>query len=279
MIGEIDAVYVYKHIRVNDVIRISGKLWKVTRINVNKMSLDVVPENSRKGEIPIWRGENISKSYMIAKGESIILKEGKIDKKILDDKAYSSIKELTDFYKEKEIPFPSNSTIVLEKRDEEWVYSAIIDERISNTIAHIMLYLTSKRYTLSTYARASIYGFSIKGSPIDLLQELKDYDEEKMKAVIKKAILRSSLFIATLKEIQPSFGRLGRKIDPERDKFIVNEALRQTLRKYFSVKGTISFLKSIREEKNFDCNLRRRNTHRGCCSLTCTHKTLAYRYS
>jgi ATP-dependent Lhr-like helicase len=249
VIGEIDAVYVYKHIRVNDVIRISGKLWKVTRINVNKMSLDVVPENSRKGEIPIWRGENISKSYMIAKGESIILKEGKIDKKILDDKAYSSIKELTDFYKEKEIPFPSNSTIVLEKRDEEWVYSAIIDERISNTIAHIMLYLTSKRYTLSTYARASIYGFSIKGSPIDLLQELKDYDEEKMKAVIKKAILRSSLFIATLKEIQPSFGRLGRKIDPERDKFIVNEALRQTLRKYFSVKGTISFLKSIREEK------------------------------
>ncbi|BBG23880.1 DEAD/DEAH box helicase [Sulfuracidifex tepidarius] len=251
VIGEIDAVYVYKHIRVNDIIRISGRLWKVTRININKMSLDVIPENSRKGEIPIWRGENISKSYLVAKGESMILKRGEIEKEkeILDHDAYSTIKEMLQFYRDRDLPFPSDSTVVVEKRDDEWVYSTIIDEKIANTISHMMLYLTTKRYTLSTYSRASIYGFSIKGAPINLLEELKGMDDEKLVSLIKKSILRSSLFIATMKEIQPSFGKLGRKIDPNNDKFIVAEALRQTVRKYFSIKGTLNFIHKIRDEK------------------------------
>lgn len=249
VIGEIDAVYVYKHIRVNDVVRISGKLWKITRMNVNKMSLDVVPENSRKGEIPIWRGENISKSYMIAKGEAEILKEGNIEKDILDEEASRALNELIEFYKDKGIPVPTDSTIVVERREDEWIYSTIMNEKVANTIAHMMLYLTTKKYTLATYARASIYGFSIKGSPVDLLDELKNLDDAKLKALIKKSVLRSSLFIATLKEIQPSFGKLGKKIDPNNDKFIVDEALRQTVKKFFSVKGTLNFLRKIRENE------------------------------
>lgn len=252
-VGEIDAVYVYKHVRVNDIIRISGKLWKVIRINLNKNTIDVSPVNEGEGEIPIWKGESTSKSSVIVNSIKNIIKNFNkyysIMKDILDKDAMDSLLKIFSEYKEQNLNIPIDNIIIAEKRDEdEWIYSTLIDEKIANTLSHILLYLVIKKYTLNAFARSSIYGFSIKGTPIDLLKEVVNMDDNKIRKVILKSILRSPLYIATLKEIQPSFGKIT-KINLKEDRFLIKEALRQTLKRYFSIKKTLEFINKIRRQE------------------------------
>ncbi|MEM4082553.1 MAG: DEAD/DEAH box helicase, partial [Saccharolobus sp.] len=237
-VGEIDAVYVYRHVRANDIIRISGKLWKVVKINMNKNTIDVIPVNEGEGEIPIWKGENTSKSLVVLNAIKKTIKNidryYRLIQNIVDEESKTSIFNIIKKYEELNKNFSVDNTILIEKREDEWIYGTLIDEKIANTLSHALLYLVIKKYTLNTLARSSIYGFSIKGSPIDLLKELTNMDRNKIKRIIFRSVIRSPLYIATLKEIQPSFGKIS-KINPKEDKFLLKEALRQTIKRYFSI--------------------------------------------
>ncbi|MEM4085550.1 MAG: DEAD/DEAH box helicase [Saccharolobus sp.] len=249
-VGEIDAVYVYRHVRANDIIRISGKLWKVAKINMNKNTIDVIPVNEGEGEIPIWKGENTSKSLVVLNAIKKTIKNidryYRVIQNIVDDESKTSIFNIIKKYEELNKNFSVDNTILIEKRDDEWIYGTLIDEKIANTLSHALLYLVIKKYTLNTSARSSIYGFSIKGSPIDLLKELTNMDRNKIKRIIFRSVIRSPLYIATLKEIQPSFGKIS-KINPKEDKFLLKEALRQTIKRYFSIKKTLEYIDKIKK--------------------------------
>ncbi|MEM3209545.1 MAG: DEAD/DEAH box helicase, partial [Saccharolobus sp.] len=249
-VGEIDAVYVYRHVRANDIIRISGKLWKVVKINMNKNTIDVIPVNEGEGEIPIWKGENTSKSLVVLNAIKKTIKNidryYRVIQNIVDDESKTSIFNIIKKYEELNKNFSVDNTILIEKRDDEWIYGTLIDEKIANTLSHALLYLVIKKYTLNTSARSSIYGFSIKGSPIDLLKELTNMDRNKIKRIIFRSVIRSPLYIATLKEIQPSFGKIS-KINPKEDKFLLKEALRQTIKRYFSIKKTLEYIDKIKK--------------------------------
>lgn len=240
-IGEIDAIYVYKHIRFGDTIRIGGRLWKIVKINTNSMSIDVVPIDKGEGEIPVWRGDGIPKSYLVPREVENILKHG--DKYQIDE-----INRITEKYKKRNLPLPSSKTILVEKNEKETIYSTLINEKISNTLAHILLYLATEKDSLNIYARYSIYGFSISYTQSDLLKEILKMDEKKLKRIIIRSILRSPLFISILKEIQISFGKIG-KVNNNEDKLLIEEALRQTVTKYFSIKNTLKYIKRIKEGK------------------------------
>ncbi|MUM63867.1 DEAD/DEAH box helicase [Acidianus infernus] len=236
-IGEIDAIYVYKHIRSGDIIRIGGKLWKIVRINTSRMVVDVLPADKGDGEIPVWRGDGISKSYLLPKEIYVLFKEKR-----------KEISDIIGKYVSRNLPLPSPNVIIEEKRDKEIVYSTLINEKIASTLAHILLYLATSKDSLNNYARYSIYGFSINYTEKDLLEELLKYNEKELKRIIIRSILRSPLFISTLKEIQISYGKLG-KIDAKEDKLIIKDALRQTISKYFSIKNTIKFINKIKRGK------------------------------
>ncbi|MEM3328993.1 MAG: DEAD/DEAH box helicase [Saccharolobus sp.] len=249
-VGEIDAVYVYRHVRANDIIRISGKLWKVVKINMNKNTIDVIPVNEGEGEIPIWKGENTSKSLVVLNAIKKMIKNidryYRLIQNIVDEESKTSIFNIIKKYEELNKNFSVDNTILIEKREDEWIYGTLIDEKIANTLSHALLYLVIKKYTLNTLARSSIYGFSIKGSPIDLLKELTNMDRNKIKRIIFRSVIRSPLYIATLKEIQPSFGKIS-KINPKEDKFLLKEALRQTIKRYFSIKKTLEYIDKIKK--------------------------------
>ncbi|MEM0130724.1 MAG: DEAD/DEAH box helicase [Saccharolobus sp.] len=249
-VGEIDAVYVYRHVRANDIIRISGKLWKVVKINMNKNTIDVIPVNEGEGEIPIWKGENTSKSLVVLNAIKKTIKNidryYRLIQNIVDEESKTSIFNIIKKYEELNKNFSVDNTILIEKREDEWIYGTLIDEKIANTLSHALLYLVIKKYTLNTLARSSIYGFSIKGSPIDLLKELTSMDRNKIKRIIFRSVIRSPLYIATLKEIQPSFGKIS-KINPKEDKFLLKEALRQTIKRYFSIKKTLEYIDKIKK--------------------------------
>ncbi|MEM0363869.1 MAG: ATP-dependent helicase, partial [Sulfolobaceae archaeon] len=165
---------------------------------------------------------------------------------IVDEESKTNIFNIIKKYEELNKNFSVDNTILIEKRDDEWIYGTLIDEKIANTLSHALLYLVIKKYTLNTSARSSIYGFSIKGSPIDLLKELTNMDRNKIKRIIFRSVIRSPLYIATLKEIQPSFGKIS-KINPKEDKFLLKEALRQTIKRYFSIKKTLEYIDKIKK--------------------------------
>ncbi|MFP3259461.1 MAG: DEAD/DEAH box helicase [Sulfolobus sp.] len=249
-IGEIDAIYVYKHLRSNDNIRIGGKLWHITNVDLNKLTINVIPSNSGEGEIPIWKGENISKSSLLPKQIEELLKNGLDieDTEILDEEAKNALNEIIDNYKIHNLPLPNTRTIYVETVPEnnEIVYATLVSEKIANTMSHLLLYLATKKYNLNVSARASIYGFSIRGVNEDLLKELLTLSEDELKSLIIRVITRSPLFLATLKEIQYSFGKIN-KVSRKEDKILIREALKQTISKYFSIKKTIQYLKAIKE--------------------------------
>lgn len=245
IIGDIDAIYVYKHIRPGDLIRISGKLWKVIRIHNGIMSIDLSPAERGEGEIPIWKGEGVPKSALIPKEIEVTLRDGKaLESEVLDETAKSELSNLMSKYGDR-VPLPSSRVIYVTMTDKEIVYSTLIDEKIANTIAHMLMYLASSKYTLNVYTRASIYGFSVSVTERDLLRELLSMKEEKIKRILLRSILRSPLFISVEKEIQASFGKIG-KIDPKQDRYVVKESLRQTVRRYFNIKGTMKIIRKIR---------------------------------
>ncbi|BCU71140.1 DEAD/DEAH box helicase [Stygiolobus caldivivus] len=250
-IGEIDAVYVYKHLRNNDIVRISGKLWRIVNVDINKMQISVAPANTGNGEIPIWKGENISKSSLLPKQIEKVLfnvNDYLAEEKLIDEESKNAIKKFIDFYVLHQLPLPNTKTIYIENENDEIVYATLINEKIANTLSHALLYLATKRYSLNVSARSSIYGFSIKGVDKDLLQDLIKMDEKQLKSVLMRSIKRSPLFFATLKEIQYSYGKIN-KITSSEDKIVLEEALKQTVNKYFSINGTIKYVKAIKEGK------------------------------
>jgi len=248
-VGEIDAVYVYRHLRNNDVIRIGGKIWKIIGMDFNRHLINVVPVNNGEGEIPIWKGENISKSSLLTSELSNVIREIETEKEILDKEATESLKKFIDYYKIHNLPLPSRNVIYVEKESDEIIYSGIVPEKVANTISHILLYIATKKYNLNVSSRASVYGFSIKGVEEDLMKEILAINNEReLRKLIINAIIRSPLFFAIAKEIQYSFGKLG-KLDPKEDKIILEEALKQTVAKYFSIGRTIKYIKRLQSGK------------------------------
>ncbi|WP_369611674.1 DEAD/DEAH box helicase [Sulfurisphaera javensis] len=247
-VGEIDAIYVYRHLRNNDTIRISGKIWKIINIDFNKHLINVVPANNGEGEIPIWKGENISKSSLLVSELGNIIADFDKYKEIIDNEAYESLLSFIKYYTIHNLPLPSEKIMYVEKTSDEIVYSTIIPEKIANTISHMLLYLATKKYNLNVSSRASIYGFSIKGVKEDLFKEILSLKDKEIKQLIIRSIYRSPLFLATAKEIQYSFGKLG-KLNIKEDYVILKEALRQTVSKYFSIKRTFEYIKKIKEGK------------------------------
>lgn len=247
VIGELDSHYVYRHVRVNDTIRIAGGVWRIARMNTMTMSLEVVPENKKKGNIPIWKGESISKSSLLPKEISRILLNPE-DAKDVNKEAKSDLEGFVRFFREHNLKPPSPRRIYVERWNEdlhpEIVYSVLLDEKTTNTLAHMLLYEATRINSVNSYIRTSIYGFSISGLQEDIIKRIAHMEEKELRRLIINSIKRSPLFYATLKEIQTSFGILGNP-RPDRDRIVFQESLRQTINKYFSVKRTIKFLKAI----------------------------------
>mgnify|MGYP001770698848 FL=1 len=232
-VGEIDSPYVYRHLRPGDIIRIAGRIWKIKNIDQYKLRIEVEKYNGSQGEIPLWKGDVIPKSPLLVKELKNMIKNRELP---------SELKEFAEWLEKNNVKI--SRFIVVEKYNDEYIYSTIISEKVSNTIAQVLLLLATNKYGTGVAARASIYGFSVKGVQEDLFSELLRMNDRELRRLIIKAVMMSPFFVSTLREVAPSFGKVG-KITKE-DKVIVKEALRQTVLKYFSIKGTLNFVQKVR---------------------------------
>lgn len=255
IIGDVDSQYVYRYLRIGDIVRLSGRNWKVIEIDDTSMKITVVPAASEEAEVPIWRGEGARRSRKLSKviGELLqkLAKEEDLSSFNYDNvkimrEAIKSVKKLVREYKVKKFPIPDERTLIVEKDGDETVFLYWMGQNIAETLSHVLMYLISSKYTLNVYTKSSYMGFAVKVKNVDPLKILLNTDPEKLDEIISLAITRSPLYYATLKELQTSFGKIG-KIDEEYDRIIIEEAKKQILSQYMDVKGAKDLLRNLKE--------------------------------
>jgi len=251
LVGDVDSQYVYRYLRVGDIVRLSGRNWKIVDIDDIGMKISVIPASTEEAEVPIWRGEGARRSIKIAKEVGRLLENiityGNVNvpkNVMIYENAFKFLSSFTKSYANKKNLLPNDKTMVIEKHDNETVFLYWMGQNVAETLAHIIMYLISTKYTLNVYVRSSYLGFSVKVRNANPVKVLLSISPEKVDELLEKALERSPLYHAVLKEQQVSFGKIGR-IDTQEDSLIVEEAKRQVKQQYMDIEGAKKLLEKI----------------------------------
>ena len=256
IIGDIDSVYVFRYLRVGDVIRLSGRNWRVIDIDENHMKLEVVPTGGEEeGEIPIWRGEGSRRDKDTAKIMVDIIRnlQHYLTNEVKGDIEIDGITErllsnLVKTYEENNIPLPSENRLIVERHGEETYFIAPLGQNVAETLAHIIMYLISARYTLNVTVKTSHLGFMVKVKNVDPLRMLLSLDINEVSKILYEAVKRSPFLQETIKNIKLSFGKIG-KIDPEEDTLIIGEAVKQVKQLYLDFDETLKYIEKLKNKE------------------------------
>ena len=247
-VGDLDAFYVYKYLRPETKIRLGGKTWKVISIDDDGMKVYVEPAADQGGEIPLWKGEEFHRSSLIPEHAKKVLYEEKPPEVSVSDEAMKRIKKVFDSYKRRKIEIPGGDLYYVEKVPGGYVLTGFMDQRVAEGLAHLLMYKVSSDYTAAVSVRSSFTGVAVTvesgeiPNPIKLIKEIEDVED-----AIRKAMERSPYLVQTAKEIQLSFGKLG-KVTPE-DGIIFEEAMKQAIEKYIDIDKVKEFIKKLKEKE------------------------------
>jgi ATP-dependent Lhr-like helicase len=117
-------------------------------------------------------------------------------------------------------------------------------QRLSDALGYLFLYEALERSGTSSYFKSSPYGL-ILHPPLDIhsiigtITSRQDLEER-----LKRAIARSPIFYPILREIQLSFGVIG-KISNE--SLLAEEAVKQTIEKHLNIDGLWRLIEGIRK--------------------------------
>lgn len=247
VVGYLDDQYVFRILRVGDVIRIGGRLWRISRIDEDSMTIDVTPTDESESLIPLWRGEAPTRSRAVAERFYEIIANGFKPPSILDDDSVEdisrSLEELRSWFSRNRIPVPSRDTMLIEDLGEEEVILYPFGDKLAEAIGYLLLYIASKREGMDVGVRITPYGISIKARGTgfsDLLSEIGSGDD--VEEYMFEALRRSPRLSIKIKEIQHSFGYLGRV--PE-ESIVYREAVRQIMEDLESEGDLETFFKAI----------------------------------
>ncbi|RLG75966.1 MAG: ATP-dependent helicase [Thermoprotei archaeon] len=252
-IGDIDSHYVYRFLRVGDVFRLSGRNWKVLEIDDSTMRILVIPSDNVEAEIPIWKGEGIKRSSKLSKTMGSLLTTFMSGSMIshrnivVRKEAVRKITKLINNIKTYGFQIPDEKTLVVEKVNDETIFLYWMGQNLAETLSHILMYFISAKYTLNVQAKVSHIGFSIKVRGVDPLKLLLSIDTSEVEELIMRALDRSPLYHYTLRELQLSFGKIG-KVSME-DKIIHEEAKRQVIARYMNVNEAKNFIEKLKNGK------------------------------
>ncbi len=248
VVGDLDAFYVYKYLRPETKIRLGGKTWKVISIDDDSMRVYVEPAAEQGGEIPLWKGEEFHRSSLIPEYAKRVLEEEKPEDVEVSPLAMKRIKKVFDSYKRKKIEIPGGDLFYIERVPGGYVMTGFMDQRLAEGLAHLLMYKVSSEYTAAVSVRSSFTGIAVTveggnaPNPIKLLKEIEDVED-----AIRKAMERSPYLVQTAKEIQLSFGKLG-KVTPD-DGIIFEEAMKQAIDKYIDVEKVKEFIEKLKNKE------------------------------
>ncbi len=244
IVGYVDSIFVYRHLRVGDVIRLAGRAWEVKRIDDNMSKVEVEPTDSI-AEIPLWRGEGPRRSKRVAIELMDILRGKPVSNIKLDPHGQEAIRILRDEYEKLGVPIPSEDLIIYEYHEGEHIITAPLGSGVSETLAIILTHLASKDIGLNVYYRSSFFGFSIAAENFNPIETLKKIDTDEIDILIEKAVERSPYLYQVIREIQLDLGKIG-NVDSTEDSLLLKEAVRQVIERYLDIEGAIDFIEDIK---------------------------------
>ncbi|MGC9009935.1 MAG: DEAD/DEAH box helicase [Sulfolobales archaeon] len=248
IIGALDDVFVYRFLRAGDVIRLSGKLWKILKIDDINRIIEVSPTEDSEGLIPIWNSEIVNRSHMLALKFYEILSKGiDLRNKIIScnnlDKVYNVLSRLREWFSRNKVPVPDKYNLVLEKVNNEYVILYPFGDRLAEIIGYVLLNEAISRSGRNVGVRISAYGISLVGADADPVELLVNVAREnRVEEAIRKAIARSPRLRAKIREIQFSFGKSH---VAENDEFIINEAIKQIIDELRDIYSPEEFIRDL----------------------------------
>ncbi|UXD21542.1 ATP-dependent helicase [Ignicoccus pacificus DSM 13166] len=245
-IGDLDAFYVYKYLRPDMKIRLAGRTWRIINIDEETMKVIVEPSNEQGGEVPLWRSEEALRSPLVPRYAKEALKSKPPQSLEITDAAKKNLKKVLEWYNRRKLDIPGGDLFYLEKTDKGYVLSGFMDQKAAETLAHILMYMVSSEYTAAVQVRASMTGLGLSVDSgdsvpnlLDLLKQVDDVEE-----MLDKALERSPYLVQVAKEIQLSFGKLG-KVTPD-DGLVYEEAKKQALQRYFNVEEAKRIIEGLK---------------------------------
>ncbi len=244
VIGFIDAIFVYRNLRVGDIIRLAGKTWAVKRIDDNSGRIDVEPSSS-PAEVPLWRGEGPRRSYQVASRISEILELGPPRDVGISHVEEALIQEWSREYAKRGLPIPSPTTIIYETYNDEHIITALLGSGANEVLGLVAFHEASKKLGLNVHYRASFSGFSVKAPGINPLEILSQIEPAELEEIVWAALDKSPYLYQVIRDIQLSFGKIG-SLDWDADDLIVEEAKRQVIEEYLDIDTARWFLEQLR---------------------------------
>ncbi|MEB3779988.1 MAG: DEAD/DEAH box helicase [Desulfurococcales archaeon] len=244
IIGYIDSVFVYRHLRTGDIIRLAGRAWEIKRIDDNMSKVEVEPTDAI-AEIPLWRGEGPRRDRRVAVEFMEILRGKPVNDVKLDPEGEKAIEALRREYEELGVPIPSEDTIIYEYHDGEHIITAPLGSGASEALAIILTHLASKNVGLNVYYRSSFFGFSVAAEGFNPIEALKSIDPSDIDKLVEKAVEKSPYLYQVMREIQLDLGKIG-SIDADEDSILVQEAVRQVIERYLDIEGAIEFVENLK---------------------------------
>lgn len=231
VVGYLDDQYVYRILRAGDVVRIGGRLWRVQRIDEDSMSIEVVQTDEGESTIPLWKGEAPSRSRAVAERFYELLSGCCSRPSVLDEGSWDLVEraasEMRSWFSKHGVPVPSRSVIVVEDLGDEEVILYPFGDKMAEALGYLLLYTASKREGIDVGVRITPIGVSLRvrsSSFKDLLAEVGS--GEGLEDLVSEALKRSPRLSIKIKEIQHSFGVMGRV--PE-GSLIFREAVKQVV--------------------------------------------------
>ncbi len=247
-IGYIDAVFVYRHLRSGDAIRLAGRSWIVKRIDENTSRIDVEPADST-AEIPLWKGEGPRRSLRVAETLMDIISDPQSAVGIdVDEEGIRFVESLRDRYYKLGIEPPSTDRIIYEEYNGEHIITAPLGSGVSETLAIVLSYLASREAGLNVYYRSTFFGFSIGARDFNPIEALKSIDLDEFEDLVARAVERSPLVFQAIREIQLDLGKIG-SVDLDEDRLLVEEAVKQVIEEHLNIEDSIEFIERLKAGK------------------------------
>jgi ATP-dependent Lhr-like helicase len=246
-VGELDAEFVTRLVRVGDVIRLGGRSWKVIDIQEHERRILVAAVDSEASSTPFWRGKGPEISTLVVSEIGKVVQElakGNIqipDSVEISREAREELNRIKKDISKSKVPPPSTEQVIVDYAEDEQVFLFIGGERLSRTLAYLVMSELPREE--GVYARISPIGFSVRTSE-DVTNVLLSLRGDNLRERILEAIARSPYFIEVASSIQIAFGKIDKLL--ESDSLVHREALRQAASIYFDVDKAAKLIEGLR---------------------------------
>jgi len=214
-VGFLDTTYVLKYLRPWDRIRIGGRVWEVTNIDLIHKSINVHPATS-SGFIPLWIGSLIDHSALLTD------RFFKCLRKCEDCNICES--DVVKWFKELNIEPPKASELLLEQVNDLYVLYGAMGHRFFELLGYILAYLGLTTGKGIINVKVSPYGLAAEEIP-GLFKTIRALGL-KGNRLVREAIKITPHYHVKLRELLPSFGSL-------KSSLVREEAVKQVL-EYFN---------------------------------------------